>query len=66
MKRLVALLCCAALAGPALAQDKAQKEPSEKQKAQQQRTKDCNKEAADKKMQGDARKTFLSSCIKGA
>ena len=65
MKKLIALLCCAILAGPVLAQDKAKKEPSEKQKAQQNKMKDCNKQAGDKKMQGDARKTFMSSCLKG-
>jgi len=43
----------------------AKKEPSEKQKAQQQRMKDCNKQAADKKMKGDERKGFMSSCLKG-
>ena len=39
--------------------------PSDKQKAQQQKMKDCNKQAGDKKMQGDARKTFMSSCLSG-
>ena len=48
-----------------LAQDKAKKEPSEKQKAQQERMKDCNTQAADKKMKGDERKGFMSSCLKG-
>jgi hypothetical protein len=38
---------------------------SDKQKAQQQKMKDCNKQAGDKKMQGDARKTFMSSCLSG-
>ena len=65
MKKLIALLCCAMLVGPALAQDKAKKEPTEKQKAQQERMKDCNKQAADKKMKGDERKGFMSSCLKG-
>ena len=65
MKKVIALLCCAILAGPALAQDKAKKEPSEKQKAQQERMKGCNKQAADKKMKGDERKGFMSSCLKG-
>ena len=62
MKKLIALLCCAILAGPALAQDK-KKEPSEKQKAQQARMKDCNAKMGDKK--GDERKKAMSSCLKG-
>ena len=61
MKNLIALLCCAMLAAPALAQDK--KEPSEKQKAQQERMKGCNDKAVDKK--GDERKQFMSACLKG-
>ena len=46
MKKLIAALSCAFLAASsaALAQDKAKKEPSEKQKAQQERMKDCNAE----------------------
>jgi hypothetical protein len=63
MKKLIALLCCAFLAGPVLAQDKAKKEPSEKQKAQQERMKDCNAKMGDKK--GDDRKKAMSSCLKG-
>ena len=47
MNRLIALLCCAILAEPVLAQDK------------------TNKQAADKKMKGDERKGFMSSCLKG-
>src|SRR4029079_6008862 len=76
MSKLMAGLCCFMLAAAplALAQDKAKtddkkaastakKEPTEKQKAQQERMKSCNDKAADK--QGDARKKFMSSCLKG-
>ena len=63
MKKLIALLCFAVLAAPAYAQDKAKKEPSEKQKAQQERMKDCNAKMGDKK--GDERKKAMSSCLKG-
>jgi uncharacterized protein YdeI (BOF family) len=63
MKKLIVLLSCALLAGPALAQDKAKKEPSEKQKAQQERMKDCNAKMGDKK--GEERKKAMSSCLKG-
>jgi len=63
MKKLITLLCFAVLAAPAYAQDKAKKEPSEKQKAQQERMKDCNAKMGDKK--GDERKKAMSSCLKG-
>jgi hypothetical protein len=39
------------------------KEPTEKQKAQQARMKDCSTQAGDRK--GDDRKKFMSSCLKG-
>jgi hypothetical protein len=80
-KLIAALCCTLLVAPAlALAQDKGQvdakkavaaekkegkKEPSEKQKARQQKMKDCNKQAADKKMKGDERKGFMSSCLKG-
>lgn len=65
MKKLVAALCFMLAASPlALAQDK--KEPSAKQKAQQERMKNCNEQAGSKKLEGDARKSFMSSCLKGA
>ena len=60
MKKLIALLSFAVLAVPAFAQDKAKKELSEKQKAQQERMKDCNAKMGDKK--GEDRKKAMSSC----
>ena len=33
--------------------------------AQQQRMKDCNAEASSKQMKGDARNTFMKSCLSG-
>lgn len=64
MKLLIAALCLA-FATSGFAQDKkdAKKEPSAKQKAQQERMKDCNAKASDKK--GDERKKFMSGCLKG-
>jgi hypothetical protein len=62
MKLLMAMVCGLALAFGAQAQDK-KKEPSEAQKAQQQRMKDCNAKMGDKK--GDERKNAMSSCLKG-
>ena len=79
MKYVIAAFCLAlASTGPAFAQGKAKdaehksaqgaeksakKEPSEKQKAQQQRMTDCNAKAKD--MKGDARKDFMSKCLAG-
>ena len=62
MKLLLAMLCGLSLvASPVFAQEK--KAPSEAQKKQQARMKDCNEKAGDKK--GDERKGFMSSCLKG-
>lgn len=52
------------LAGPALAQDKQQQEPSKKQAAQQQRMKSCNAQASKKDLKGDERQAFMSECLK--
>jgi psiF repeat len=50
----------------AWAQDSAaKKEPTEAQKKQQQPMTDCNKQAGDKKLEGDARKKFMSACLSG-
>ena len=43
---------------------KAKKEPTEKQKAQQEKMKSCSKDASDKKLKGDERKKFMSECMK--
>ncbi len=67
-KLMMAALCSLMLAASplALAQDKAaKKEPTEAQKKQQQRMADCNKEAGTKKLEGDARKKFMSTCLSG-
>lgn len=81
MKKLIAAICFMMATSPvALAQDKAKdtankaapaseksakKEPTEKQKAQQAKMKSCSKEASDKKLKGDERKSFMSGCMKG-
>ena len=62
MRLLMTVVCGMALAFSAQAQDK-KKEPSEAQKAQQQRMKDCNAKMGDKK--GDERQKAMSSCLKG-
>lgn len=64
MKSIIAALCLAfAASSVAIAADK--KEPSPKQKAQQEKMKDCNKQAGEKKLKGDARKKFIGGCLKG-
>jgi hypothetical protein len=67
MKYVIAALCSLSLvASPAVfSQDKkdAGKEPSAAQKRQQERMKDCNKQAEGKN--GDERKSFMSTCLKG-
>lgn len=45
--------------------DEKKKEPTAKQKAQQDKMKACSKEASDKKLKGDERKNFMSTCMKG-
>ena len=68
MKGLLAVLSCLLmLAAPlALAQDKAKgKPPTEAQKKQQERMAACNKQAGDRKLKGDERKKFMSTCLKG-
>ncbi len=81
MRKLIAVICFTLATSPlALAQDKttdagkkagpvaeksAKKEPSAKQKAQQEKMKACSKEASGKKLKGDERKKFMSGCMKG-
>lgn len=77
MRHLIAILCFALAAGPAMAADKsekkaavaaeksAKKEPSAKQKAQQDKMRDCSAQAKSKNMKGDERKKFMSECMKG-
>ena len=65
MRLAIAALCLAFAATGAYAQDKKDKEPSVAQKKQQTRMKECNKQARDKKLKGDERKKFMSTCLKG-
>ena len=44
--------------------DAPKKEPTAAQKKQQERMKECNLQAEDKKLKGDERKKFMSSCLK--
>ena len=69
MRKLALAVCLMfALSPLALAQDK--KETPKKtltaaQKKQQERMKDCNEQAGAKKLEGDSRKKFMSSCLRG-
>jgi hypothetical protein len=64
VKKLITVLSCVLLAASstALAQDKAKKEPSEKEKAE--RMKSCIVKAGNKT--GDEREKSISACLKGA
>src|SRR6185436_426028 len=68
MRKLALAVCLMFACAPfAVAQEKkdAKKEPTAAQKKQQERMKDCNDQAGAKKMEGDARKKFMSTCLKG-
>jgi hypothetical protein len=69
MRKLAAAVCLMFLLSPlGFAQDRKdtpKKEPTAAQKKQQERMKDCNDQAGAKKMEGDERKKFMSSCLRG-
>ena len=67
MRKLALAMCLAFACAPyAVAQEKdAKKEPTAAQKKQQERMKSCNEQAGAKKMEGEARKKFMSTCLKG-
>jgi uncharacterized protein HemX len=67
MRQLALAVCLAFACAPyAVAQEKdAKKEPTAAQKKQQERMKACNEQAGAKKMEGEARKKFMSACLKG-
>lgn len=75
MRHLIAALCFMLAAAPAYAADatakkgavgaskSVKKEPTEKQKAQQDKMRSCSKQAKEKAMKGDERKTFMKDCM---
>jgi hypothetical protein len=69
MRKLALAVCLMfALSPLGLAQDKKEapkKAPTAAQKKQQERMRDCNEQASAKKMEGDERKKFISSCLRG-
>lgn len=65
MRTLIAMVLCLGVgfAGAALAQDKdARKAPTAAQKKQQERMRDCNEKAGDRK--GRERQEFMGTCLK--
>ena len=73
MKRLFTVLLCAMVVAASFAcgEDKGKaskqaqaKAPTQAQK-KQERMSACNKQAGEKKLKGDARKKFMSACLKG-
>jgi len=68
MRSLVLAVCLAFACTPfAVAQEKkeATKEATAAQKKQQERMRACNEQAGAKKLEGDTRKKFMSSCLSG-
>lgn len=70
MKKLItAIFLSLAASSLAFAQAQTQpapkKEPTAAQKKQQDRMRDCNAQAGEKKLSGEPRKQFMSSCLKG-
>src|SRR5271169_384202 len=63
-RKISFVLALALCALPVMAQET--KQPSAAQAAQQQKMTDCNAQAKTKALTGDARKTFMSSCLSGA
>ena len=63
MKVLIPAFCLALLTASPLAQAQDKKEPTAAQKKQQERMKECNAKAGERK--GDERKKFMSACLKG-
>ncbi len=64
-KFAVAVLTLAFAASTVFAAEEAKKAPSPAQKAQQEKMKACNADAAEKKVKGDERKKFMSECLGG-
>ncbi|WP_279157447.1 PsiF family protein [Obesumbacterium proteus] len=70
MRKVLPLMAGLLLASSALAADpattdaKAVKAPSAKQLAQQKKMTDCSQQASSQSLSGDARKTFMSTCLK--
>jgi hypothetical protein len=61
----VAIALCAVTLVAAPGQAQPAKQPSPAQAAQQQRMTTCNSEASQRSLKGDARQSYMSSCLSG-
>lgn len=59
------MLSSYAFAEPATDMKKPATETSRKLTKQQMRMKDCNREAKEKKLKGDPRRSFMKACLSG-
>ena len=65
MPRFLLITLALALAAPLAAQEKKEtKDQSKKPTAQQQKHADCNRKSAAKKLSGEARRQFMTECLK--
>jgi hypothetical protein len=55
---------CLSKEGAPAAESAAETKPLSGREAQQQKMKDCNKEASEKSLKGKERKSFMSTCLK--
>jgi hypothetical protein len=65
MLRNVLIAACLALPLAAVAADEKKAAEKKEMTPQQQKMADCNKEAGDKKLAGEDRKKFMSTCLSG-
>jgi hypothetical protein len=65
MLKHVLIAACIALPLAAVAADEKKATEQKEMTPQQQKMASCNKEGGDKKLAGDERKKFMSSCLSG-
>ena len=65
MLRKVLIAACLALPLAAVAADDKKATEQKEMTPQQQKMANCNKEAGNKKLSGEERKKFMSSCLSG-
>ena len=63
-KVVIALAAFVFAAATSFAADQEKKPPTPAQQAQRERMKACNADAAKQQLKGDARKAFMSTCLK--
>jgi hypothetical protein len=65
MLKHVLIAACLALPLAAMAADEKKATEKKEMTPQQQKMANCNKEAGEKKLSGEERKKFMSSCLSG-